>query len=94
MDALAAGSPAAAVYNVPGVVATVDDVVAEIKRHVPDAEITVAGDPLPFPTSLEAVGYDRDVAPFPRTSLADGVAQTLALLVSARTDGASKVIIR
>jgi nucleoside-diphosphate-sugar epimerase len=82
VDALAVGAPTAAVYNVPGAVATVADVVSEIKRHVPDAEITVAGDPLPFPTSLEAVGYDREVALFPRTSLADGVAQTLALLTS------------
>jgi UDP-glucuronate 4-epimerase len=82
VDALAAGSPAAAVYNVPGAVATVDDVVTEIKRHIADAEITVAGDRLPFPTSLEAIGYDRDIAPFPRTSLAEGVAQTLALLAS------------
>jgi UDP-glucuronate 4-epimerase len=84
VEALATTSPTAAVYNVPGAVATVDDVVSEIKRHVPDVVLTIAGDPLPFPTSLEAVGYDRDIAPFPRTSLADGVAQTLALLASGR----------
>ena len=38
----------------------------------PDAEITWSGDPLPFPAELEAVGFDRDVGPFPRTPLADG----------------------
>ena len=41
---------------------------------VPGAAITWSGDRLPFPSALEAVGFDRDVGPFPRTSLADGVA--------------------
>ena len=36
------------------------------------------GDPLPFPAELEAVGFDRDVGPFPRTPLEDGVAATIA----------------
>ena len=45
---------------------------------VPEAEITWSGDPLPFPAELEAVGFDRDVGPFPRTPLADGVAATVA----------------
>jgi nucleoside-diphosphate-sugar epimerase len=68
----------AAVYNVPGAVATVDDVVAAIRTVVPGAEITSSGDPLPFPPELESVGFDRDVGPFPRTSLAVGVAATIA----------------
>ncbi len=68
----------AAVYNPPGVVASVEDVAAAIRAVVPDAEITWSGDPLPFPPELESVGFDRDVAPFPRTSLAVGVAATIA----------------
>lgn len=68
----------AAVYNVPGVFADVADVVACIRAAVPDAEITWGGDRLPFPPALEAVGYDRDIGPFPRTPLADGVAATVA----------------
>ena len=44
---------------------------------MPDAEITWSGDPLPFPPELEAVGFDRDVGPFPRTPLDVGVAATI-----------------
>jgi UDP-glucuronate 4-epimerase len=69
---------AARVYNVPGVLADVADVIACIEAAVPGAAVTWSGDPLPFPPVLEAVGYDRDVGPFPRTSLADGVAATVA----------------
>lgn len=68
----------AAVYNVPGALADMAVVVACIEAEVPGAEITWGGDPLPFPPELEAVGYDRDVGPFPRTALADGVAATVA----------------
>jgi UDP-glucuronate 4-epimerase len=68
----------AAVYNVPGARADVADVVACIHASVPEAEITWSGDPLPFPPALEAVGFDREVGPFPRTTLAHGVAATLA----------------
>jgi UDP-glucuronate 4-epimerase len=77
---LAAHTPTenAAVYNLPGVVADVADVVAYIRETVPAAEITWEGDPLRFPATFEAVGFDRDIAPYPRTPLADGVAATVA----------------
>lgn len=68
----------AAVYNVPGVAATVDDIVAAIRAVAPDAAISASGDALPFPAELEAVGFDRDVGPFPRTPLSVGVAATMA----------------
>lgn len=67
----------AAVYNTPGALADVGDVVAAITAVVPDAEITWSGDRLPFPPALEAVGFDREVGPFPRTTLATGVAATI-----------------
>jgi nucleoside-diphosphate-sugar epimerase len=67
----------AAVYNPPGAVASMEEVVAAIRAVVPDAEITWSGDPLPFPPQLEAVGFDRDVGPFPRTPLDVGVAATI-----------------
>ena len=44
----------------------------------PGARITWDGAPLPFPAALEAVGFDRDVGPFPRTQLPYGVAATMA----------------
>ena len=62
----------------PGVPATVDDVVAAIHAVVPGAAISASGDALPFPAELEAVGFDRDVGPFPRTPLDVGVAATIA----------------
>jgi UDP-glucuronate 4-epimerase len=78
VTAAASSRPGAAVYNVPGVPATVEDVVAEIRAIVPEAEITWGGDPLPFPAELEATGFDRDVGPFPRTPLDAGIAATIA----------------
>ena len=79
----------AAVYNTPGAVADVADVVAAIRECVPEAEITWSGDPLPFPAEMEAVGFDRDVGPFPRTPLAAGVAATIEAFrqALARTTG-------
>jgi nucleoside-diphosphate-sugar epimerase len=66
------------VYNTPGALADVADVVAAIQMEVPGAEITWDGDRLPFPPMMEAVGFDREIGHFPRTSLADGVATTVA----------------
>ena len=77
---LAAHEPGggAAVYNTPGAVASVEELVAEIRAVVPGAELTWGGEPLPFPAELEAVGFDREVGAFPRTPLADGIAATIA----------------
>lgn len=77
---LAAHDPAAgaAVYNAPGVAASVEEIVEVIRALVPGAEITWSGDRLPFPAELEAVGFDRAVGTFPRTPLAEGVAATIA----------------
>ena len=72
------GTDAAAVYNAPGAIAPMAEVVARIQAVVPGAEITFDGAPLPFPPVLEAVGFDRDIAPVPRTPLRDGVAATIA----------------
>ena len=77
VTAASAAHEGAAVYNAPGVPASVEEVVAAIRRVVPDAEITWSGDPLPFPPQLESVGFDRDVGPFPRTPLDVGVAATI-----------------
>jgi len=68
----------ARVYNVPGAFGDIVDVVSCIEAAVPGAAITWSGDRLPFPAALEAVGFERDVGPFPRTSLTDGVRATIA----------------
>ena len=78
VQAAHAAAGTAAVYNVPGAVADMAVVVACIEAEIPDAEITWAGAPLPFPPELEAVRYDREVGTFPRTPLADGIAATVA----------------
>jgi UDP-glucuronate 4-epimerase len=72
------GHEQASVYNVPGALADIEEVVACIRSAVPGAKITWDGAPLPFPAALEAVGFDRDVGPFPRTQLPYGVAATVA----------------
>ena len=68
----------AAVYNTPGAVASMDEVVETIREAVPGAELDWSGDTLPFPPELESVGFEREVGAFPRTGLADGVAATVA----------------
>ncbi len=78
LTAAAAVRDGAAVYNAPGVVASVEEVADQIRAAVPGAQLTWSGVPLPFPAELEAVGFDRDIGPFPRTPLADGIAETVA----------------
>jgi nucleoside-diphosphate-sugar epimerase len=68
----------ARVYNTPGSAASVEDVAEAIRALVPGAEIAWEGGSLPFPAELEAVGFERELGPYPRTSLADGVAATIA----------------
>jgi UDP-glucuronate 4-epimerase len=64
------------VFNFPGVAASLDQVTAAIGAAVPGAQISWTGDPLPFPSVLEAVGFEREVGPLPRTTLAAGIAAT------------------
>ena len=82
--AATAGAP---VYNLPGVVASMAEVVAAIEAAVPEVagSITWVEQPLPFPESLEAVGLEPAVGPVPRTSLAEGVRATIDFLRAART---------
>jgi UDP-glucuronate 4-epimerase len=87
VQAAHAAAGTAAVYNVPGALADMAVVVACIEAEIPDAEITWTGAPLPFPPELEAVGYDREVGPFPRTPLADGIAATVAHFRRTPTSG-------
>ena len=71
------------VYNFPGEVAAIEEVVAAIEEGVPGAQVSWSGEPLPFPPALEAVGFERDIGPLPRTGLAAGVAATAAHLRAA-----------
>jgi UDP-glucuronate 4-epimerase len=75
-------SEGAAVYNFPGVVAPMREVVAAIEAAAPEVagRITWVDQPLAFPEAMEATGLERAVGPLPRTSLADGVRETIELL--------------
>lgn len=68
----------AQVFNLVGAVHTVDEVIAEIRRQVPDAQITAEGAPLGIAADLHEEGLDAWFPHRPRTRLADGVAATLA----------------
>jgi UDP-glucuronate 4-epimerase len=72
----------ASVFNLPGVTASMAEVVAAIEAAAPGVagRITWIETPLPFPERLEATGLEQAVGPLPHTSLEDGVRQTVELL--------------
>lgn len=67
----------AAVFNVIGDVATVEDVLAEIRHNVPDARLSASGPPLPVAPGIAEEGLDDLFAGRPRTSLAQGIKATI-----------------
>ena len=66
------------VVNMVGQVASNDDVVAEIRRVVLAARITVAGPVPPFAPDVDPGDVARILPGVPATSLRDGIAQTIA----------------
>ena len=68
----------AAVYNVPGAVASVEEVVAAIRAVVPDAELTGPGDRSRSRPSSSRRDSTATSAPSRGRPLADGVAATIA----------------
>jgi nucleoside-diphosphate-sugar epimerase len=83
--ASAAATRDSLVANFPGVPATMPEVVAAIEAAVPEAADTIDWEDvtLPFPAKLEATALEEALGPLPRTSLADGVAATVAHFRSA-----------
>ena len=73
----------AVALNVPGVTASVDEIVAAIERVVPEARIDVTGPPLPFPPELDATAFASVVGDLSVTPLDEGVAATIAHFRSA-----------
>jgi nucleoside-diphosphate-sugar epimerase len=73
-------SEGAVVANYPGAAASLPDVVAAIEAAAPEAAGAVTWDetPLPFPAELEARALEQAIGPFPRATLAEGVAATVA----------------
>ncbi|HEU6446040.1 MAG TPA: NAD(P)-dependent oxidoreductase [Gaiellaceae bacterium] len=69
----------ATVVNVPGVSASVDEIVAAIEEAAPEVRgrIEVSGPPLPFPPELDTSAFVSVVGEAPVTPLGDGVAATI-----------------
>lgn len=69
----------ATVVNVPGTSVSIDEVVAEIERAVPEAagSIEVTGAPLPFPAELDSTEFTTVVGTVAVTPLSQGVAETI-----------------
>lgn len=80
----------AAVADLGGPSEEVGEVVAAIVAAVPEAagRITVAGDPLPFPSDLPQEPLEALVGPLPRTPLAAGVQETIDRFRHLIADGA------
>ena len=75
----ALGKPQGAqVCNFVGETARVDDVLAEIRRIVPDACVSAEGPPLPIAIGQSEAELDAFFPNRPRTSLAEGLALTIA----------------
>jgi nucleoside-diphosphate-sugar epimerase len=69
----------ARVFNFPGVVASMAEVVAAIEAAAPEVagKVTYVEQPLAFPETLGTGGLEAAVGALPRTSLADGVRATI-----------------
>jgi nucleoside-diphosphate-sugar epimerase len=66
------------VFDLPGVVVAMEEVAAEIARQVPGARIGVKGPPLPIAPDITPPDFDDVLGPLPTTTLAAGIAATLA----------------
>lgn len=71
----------AGAFNFPGVTASMAEVVAAIEAAAPAVagRITWVEQPLPFPAELEHGGLEAAIGPIPKTSLEDGVRETVEL---------------
>jgi UDP-glucose 4-epimerase len=65
------------VFNLRGLVTTIDHVAAEIRRLVPSAKISAEGDVPPIAAELEPHDVEAVLGPLPKTELADGLQQTI-----------------
>jgi UDP-glucose 4-epimerase len=67
------------VFNNAGETVSNEDVVAAIKQVVPDARITVSGPPLSIIPEIDRSNIEEVLPGLPKTGLADGIRQTVAL---------------
>ncbi|MDH3738366.1 MAG: NAD(P)-dependent oxidoreductase [Alphaproteobacteria bacterium] len=72
------GTDGSYVCDLCGADTTIAEVVAAIEQTVPDANVRIDGDPLPFVSGLDDSALRALVGDWPRVDLATGVAQTIA----------------
>ena len=65
------------VFDLQGTKATVESVVAEIRRVAPAAKIDVAGDRLPFPADFDDRPLRKLIGSWPATPLDQGVERSI-----------------
>jgi nucleoside-diphosphate-sugar epimerase len=82
--ALAAPSRGAEVFNLGGIIASNEEVVSEIKRQVPGAQLRIDGPVASFVPDPTQDLPDRTFPNLPKTSLRDGIAATIAFYREAR----------
>ena len=83
-NALFAPADGARVFNVVGDVHTIDDVIAEIRRQVPGADLRAEGPPLTIAADVAEEGLDALLPARGRSTLAEGIAATLSYYRSSR----------
>jgi nucleoside-diphosphate-sugar epimerase len=66
------------VFNLRGEIASVDAIIAEIRKHAPGAELTAEGPPVPIKSKIEVHDLTPVLGPLPTTSLAEGLERTVA----------------
>ena len=79
----------ARVYNLHGESAAVPDVVRLIEEAWPPARgrISYANESIPLPAGLDDRAYQQDLGPAPRTSLKDGIRQSLEAFARMQKEG-------
>jgi nucleoside-diphosphate-sugar epimerase len=65
-------------FSLPGEQSTVDQVIAEIRRQVPDADLAASGDRVPVAAEIAPNGIDAVLPGLPHTRLREGIAATIA----------------
>lgn len=76
--ALLSNLPGAHVFNLSGEVASIADIVKEICRQVPGTVLDATGESLPFASEIAEDSLYEVFPSLPRTTLADGIAATIA----------------
>lgn len=79
IQAVAKEPDGATVFNLNGTPETVENFIALLKEHFPEADIGCDGAPLPFPADLSDAPLRQQIGDYRHFSLAEGLTETVAL---------------